>query len=116
MVVGALRDPSFGPTVMTGLGGTAVELLEDVTFALAPVDAEEAIRMIEGLQGFPLLCGYRNLPSADIAALANVISGVSRLIATYPEIGEIDLNPVMATGSDAVAVDWKIHAPAAGGW
>lgn len=109
MVVGGLRDPSFGPVVMTGLGGMAVELLEDVTFALAPVDREEAIRMIERLRGFPLLCGYRKQPAADIGLLAEVIAGVSRFLATYPEIKEIDLNPVMATETGAVAVDWKVY-------
>ena len=115
MVVGALRDPAFGPVVMTGLGGTVVELLEDVTFALAPVEVEEAVGMIERLRGFPLLCGYRRLPLVDIALLANVIVGVSRVIATYSEISEIDLNPVMATESEAVAIDWKMYVSVAGG-
>ena len=109
MVVGALRDPDFGPVVMTGLGGTVVELLEDVTFALAPVGVEEATRMIERLSGYPLLRGYRNRPAADIEQLAGVISGVSRLLATYPEVKEIDLNPVIVTESTATAVDWKIY-------
>ena len=115
MVVGARRDPAFGPVVMTGLGGTAVELLEDVTFALAPVGVEEAIGMIEQLRGFPLLTGYRRLPSVDIPVLGALIAGVSRLISTYPEITEIDLNPVIATGSEAVAVDWKLYVSVAGG-
>ena len=112
MVVGGLRDPDFGPVVMTGLGGTAVEVLEDVTFALAPVGVEEAIRMIERLRGYPLLCGYRNRPSADIGLLAGVISGVSRLLATHPEVTEIDLNPVMATENGSIAVDWKVYVSA----
>lgn len=108
-VVGGLRDPDFGPVVMTGLGGMAVEILEDVTFALAPVGTDEAIGMIERLRGYPLLCGYRNRPAADIGSLASVISGVSRLLATHPEVTEIDLNPVMATEVGAVAVDWKLY-------
>ena len=109
VVVGGLRDLSFGPAVMTGLGGTAVELLEDVTFALAPVTAAEAADMIERLRGYPLLRGYRNRPGADIERLAEVISGVSRLLVAHPEIEEVDLNPVLATGSGAVAVDWKVY-------
>ena len=109
MVVGGLRDPDFGPVVMTGLGGMAVEVLEDVTFALAPVEPEEAVRMIERLRGYPLLRGYRNRPAADLGALAGVISGVSRLLATHPDAREIDLNPVMVTESHAVAVDWKVY-------
>jgi acetyltransferase len=109
MVVGGLRDPAFGPVVMTGLGGTVVELLEDVTFALAPVTIEEAVGMIERLQGFPLLCGYRGAPRASIEALADAITAVGRLMATCPDIAEIDLNPVMVTESEAVAVDWKVY-------
>lgn len=115
MVVGGVRDPSFGPVVMTGLGGMAVELMEDVTFALAPVGPEEAVRMIDRLRGSPLLHGYRNQPAADVGLLAGVISGVSRLLAAYTEITEVDLNPVMATESGAVAVDWKLYAAVDGG-
>ena len=109
MVVGGLRDPVFGPVVMTGLGGTVVELLEDVTFALAPVVFEEAVGMIERLRGFPLLCGYRGRPAASIEEAANVVTAVSRFMASYPDISEVDLNPVMVTESGAVAVDWKVY-------
>ncbi|MDE0169383.1 MAG: acetate--CoA ligase family protein [bacterium] len=114
MVVGGLRDPAFGPVVMTGLGGTVVELLQDVTFALAPVTGEEAVRMIEQLRGFPLLCGYRGRPRASIEQLAGVITSTARLMATHPDISEIDLNPVMVTESDAVAVDWKVYVEETG--
>ncbi len=109
MMVGGLRDPSFGPAVMTGLGGTVVELLQDVTFALAPVTEEEAIGMIERLKGFPLLCGYRNRPPVELGPLAAVIAGVSRLLASHSDIAEMDLNPVMVTETGAIAVDWKIY-------
>ena len=109
VVVGAVRDPVFGPVVMAGLGGTMVELLEDVVFALAPVTQSEAIEMLESLAGFPLLAGYRGGPAVDLYALGEVISGVARLAAEHPEVGEIDLNPVMCTESDAVAVDWKLY-------
>ena len=108
-VVGGLRDPAFGPVVMTGLGGTLVELLKDVTFALAPVSVEEAVGMLERLKGFTLLRGFRGRPEADVGRLADLIVGVSRLMATYSAISEIDLNPVMATASGAVAVDWKVY-------
>ena len=109
MVVGGLRDPAFGPVVMTGLGGTAIELIADVSFALAPVAPAEAMEMVERLHGFPLLSGYRGGPVASIAKLADVITAVGRLMATCPDISEIDLNPVMVTQSDAVAVDWKVY-------
>ena len=108
-VVGGLRDPAFGPVVMAGLGGTVVELLEDVTFALAPVSIEEAVGMLERLRGFALLRGYRSLPEVDVGLLADLIVGVSRLMATYSIVSEIDLNPVMATATSAVAVDWKMY-------
>jgi len=109
VVVGALRDPVFGPVVMAGLGGTMVELLEDVVFALAPVTKVEAIGMLESLAGFPLLAGYRGGPAVDLDALGEVIAGAARLAAEHPELSEIDLNPVTCTGSDAVAVDWKLY-------
>ena len=108
-VVGGLRDPAFGPVVMAGLGGTVVELLKDVTFALAPVSAEEAVGMLERLRGFALLRGYRSRPGADVARLADLIVEVGRLMATYSTISEVDLNPVMATATGAVAVDWKMY-------
>ena len=71
--------------------------------------------MIEGLRGFPLLCGYRGRPPVSIEELAGVITSVSRLIATYPDVREIDLNPVIATESGAVAVDWKMYVAKNGG-
>jgi len=109
VVVGALRDPVFGPVVMAGLGGTMVELLEDVVFALAPVSRDEAIGMLESLAGFPLLAGYRGGPTVDLDKLGEVISATARLAAEHPELSEIDLNPVLCTESGAVAVDWKLY-------
>jgi len=109
LAVGAVRDPVFGPVVMAGMGGTLVELLEDVAFALAPVGKEEAIRMLESLKGFPLLAGYRGRPAVDLDTLGEAIAGASRLAAEHPELSEVDLNPVMATGTGAVAVDWKLY-------
>ena len=109
MAVGAVRDPVFGPVVMAGMGGTMVELLEDVAFALAPVSKMEAIGMLRSLKGFPLLAGYRGRSAVDLDALGEVIAGASRLAAEHPELSEVDLNPVMCTDSDAVAVDWKLY-------
>ena len=109
VAVGALRDPVFGPVVMAGMGGTMVELLEDVVFALAPVSRDEAIGMLESLAGFPLLAGYRGGPTVDLDKLGEVISATARLAAEHPELSEIDLNPVLCTESGAVAVDWKLY-------
>ncbi len=109
MVVGAVRDPAFGPVVMAGLGGTMVELLEDVLFALAPIGRSEALDMLAGLRGFPLLSGYRGQAEVDLDSLAGVMVNTGRMISRHAELGEIDLNPVMATASGAVAVDWKMY-------
>ncbi len=110
VVVGGLRDATFGPVVMVGMGGTAVEVTGDVAFALAPIGSEEARRMIKSLRGYPLLAGFRGQPPADLAALGGILSSVGRLLDDHPDIVEIDLNPVMVTADHATAVDWKINA------
>ena len=109
MVVGALRDPAFGPVVMAGLGGTAVELMEDVVFALAPISRDEAAGLLERLRGFPLLTGYRGRPAIDLESLCQVMVDAGRLISRHLELSEIDLNPLIATESGIVAVDWKMY-------
>ncbi|MBA2415830.1 MAG: acetate--CoA ligase family protein, partial [Geodermatophilaceae bacterium] len=107
-VVGGLRDPGFGPVVMVGLGGTAVEVLGNVQFAVAPIDAGYAERMLRSLRGAALLDGVRGAAAVDVAALAGLVVAVGDLLAGVPEIVEIDLNPVLATASGALAVDWRI--------
>ncbi len=109
IMAGALRDPVFGPVVMVGMGGTLVELLADTVFALAPVTPDEATAMLRDLVGFPLLAGFRGRPAVDLSALADLVAGLSRLISSHPDLREIDLNPIMATHSGAVAVDWKLY-------
>jgi acetyl-CoA synthetase (ADP-forming) len=108
VIVGALKDPQFGQTVMFGLGGIFVELLKDVNFRVAPVTLDEAKEMITQLKAFPLLNGYRNTPPADIDALAQIVLNTSRLVMDYPEIKELDLNPVMAYSKGAKTVDARI--------
>ena len=108
VIVGAIKDPQFGQTVMFGLGGIFVELLKDVSFRVAPLTAEEAKEMITQLKAFPLLNGYRNTPPADIDALVSIICNVSRLVMEQPEIKELDLNPVMAYPKSAKTVDARI--------
>jgi acetyl-CoA synthetase (ADP-forming) len=108
VIVGAIKDPQFGQTVMFGLGGIFVELLKDVNFRVAPLTAEDAKEMITQLKAFPLLNGYRNTPPADIDALVSIICNVSRLVMEQPEIKELDLNPVMAYPKGAKTVDARI--------
>jgi len=108
VIVGAIKDPQFGQTVMFGLGGIFVELLKDVNFRVAPITAEEAKEMITQLKTFPLLNGYRNTPLADLDALIRIICNVSRLVMEQPVIKELDLNPIMAYPKGAKAVDARI--------
>jgi acyl-CoA synthetase (NDP forming) len=108
VIVGAIKDPQFGQTVMFGLGGIFVELLKDVNFRIAPINFEDAEEMITQLKAFPLLNGYRNTPPADIDAIAAILCSVSRLIMENPEIKELDLNPIMAYQKGAKTVDARI--------
>ena len=108
VIVGALKDPQFGQTVMFGLGGIFVEILKDVNFRIAPLTAEDAKEMITELKAYPLLKGYRNTPPADIDALVDIICSVSRLVMENPEIKELDLNPIMVYQKGAKTVDARI--------
>lgn len=108
VIVGAIKDPQFGQTLMFGLGGIFVELLKDVSFRVTPLTAEDAREMITRLKAYPLLSGYRNTPPADIDALAKILCNTSRLVLENPEIKELDLNPIMAYEKGAKTVDARI--------
>ena len=108
VIVGAIKDPQFGQTIMFGLGGIFVEILKDVNFRIAPITTEDAKEMITELKAYPLLKGYRNTPPADIDALLNILCNTSRLVMDNPEIKELDLNPVMAYQKGAKTVDARI--------
>jgi acetate---CoA ligase (ADP-forming) subunit beta len=108
VIVGAVKDPQFGQTVMFGLGGIFVELLKDVNFRVAPLTEGDAKEMITQLKAFPLLNGYRGSKPADIQALTDVLCNVSKLIMEHPEIKELDLNPVMAYPKGTKSVDVRI--------
>ena len=108
VIVGAIKDPQFGQTLMFGLGGIFVELLNDVTFRIAPITQEDAQEMVTKVKSYPLLTGYRNTPQADINAIINVLLNTSKLITDYPEIKELDLNPIMAYEKGAKTVDARI--------
>ncbi len=108
VAVGGLRDPQFGPVVMIGLGGILVEVMDDVAFGLAPLPTGDAHRLIAGLRGYAVLTGARAREPVDLDALAGAVSAVGDLLVTRPEIVELDLNPLLATPSGAVTVDWRI--------
>ncbi len=108
VIVGAVKDPQFGQTVMFGLGGIFVELLKDVNFRVAPLTVQDAKDMITNLKAYPLLNGYRGTKPADLNALIDILVNVSRLVMEHPEIKELDLNPVMAYPVGAKTVDARI--------
>jgi acetyl coenzyme A synthetase (ADP forming)-like protein len=108
VIIGMIRDPAFGPVVMFGLGGVFVETWQDTTFRLAPTTPTEALLMLDDVRGAAVLRGVRGLPAAHREALAALIVNVSQLAADFPEISEIDLNPVMASATGAIAVDARV--------
>ena len=112
VIVGLIRDPLFGPVVMFGLGGVFVEVLRDVSFRVAPIDAAEARAMIDELRGAPILHGRRGQPPIDFDALVEVllaVAGPTGLALTHPQpIAELDLNPVLVGPDGATVVDARI--------
>lgn len=108
VIVGAVTDPSFGKLVAFGLGGVLVEVLKDITFRLAPVDHDEALSMLDGIQAAAILKGVRGAPPVDREALSDLIVKVSQLVDAVPEIVELDLNPVFARTDGAIAADVRI--------
>jgi acetyl coenzyme A synthetase (ADP forming)-like protein len=108
VIVGAVTDGSFGKLVAFGLGGVLVEVLKDITFRLAPATKQDALSMLDGIQAHEMLKGVRGSDPANRDAIADIIVNVSRLITDFPEIAEMDLNPVFATKTNAIAADVRI--------
>jgi len=108
VIVGSITDASFGKLVAFGLGGVLVEVLKDITFRLAPVTREEALAQIGSIRAREILDGVRGGAAVDRKALADILVGVSQLVTDFPEIVELDLNPVFATPSGASAADIRI--------
>jgi acetyl coenzyme A synthetase (ADP forming)-like protein len=108
VIVGAVTDGSFGKLVAFGLGGVLVEVLKDITFRLAPATKQDALSMLDGIQAHEMLKGVRGADPANRDAIADIIVNVSRLITDFPEIAEMDLNPVFATKTNAIAADVRI--------
>ena len=107
-LLGFTRDPQFGPVVMFGLGGIYTEIWRDVALRVAPVTPDTALEMIRGLRAYPLLAGARGGFHADLQALAELIACFSRLPFAYPEVGEIDLNPLFVLEDDLVVGDTRV--------
>ena len=110
VILGMNRDPQFGPLIMFGLGGIYVEVLKDVSFRLAPLTQTDADQMIREIKSFALLRGVRGEPPADLAAIADALLRLSQLAVDFPEIVEMDINPLIAfpKGKGAVALDARL--------
>ena len=108
VIVGATKDPQFGPALMFGLGGIFVEVLKDVAFRIAPITKSEAQEMITEVKAYPILRGYRGQPLADINAIVEILLNTSKLVMDHPEIKELDLNPIMVYEKGAITVDARI--------
>ncbi|RKK03459.1 acetate--CoA ligase family protein, partial [Teichococcus wenyumeiae] len=105
LIIGARRDPVFGPVVAVGLGGVLVELLQDTAVAPAPLGLEQAGRMLRGLRGYPLLAGFRGGAGVDLEQLAAILCRVAELVAAEPGIAELDINPLICAPGRILAVD-----------
>jgi len=108
VIVGSIKDPQFGATLMFGLGGILVEILKDVTFKIAPITREEAQEMITEVKAYPILRGYRGTPPSDTNTIIDILLATSRLVTEYEQIRELDLNPVIVYEKGAKAVDARI--------
>ncbi len=108
VIVGAMTDPSFGKLVAFGLGGVLVEVLKDVTFRLAPATKEDAASMLDSIQAAEMLKGVRGGDAVNREAVTDIIVRVSQLVSDFPEIAEMDLNPVFASKTGAIAADVRI--------
>jgi acetyl coenzyme A synthetase (ADP forming)-like protein len=110
LLVGVTRDPQFGPLVAVGMGGIYVEVLKDVAFRLAPISEQEVHEQIRSIRTYPLLRGVRGEQPADIAAAEDVILRVSQLVSDFPEIVEMDINPLVVynQGEGAIVLDARI--------
>ena len=105
LVVGLTRDPQFGPCVMFGLGGIFTEVLKDVSFRVAPLEKYDALEMMSEIKAHKILDAVRGMPAADRDLLADILINVGRIGLENDEVKEIDINPLILSGSKPVAVD-----------
>jgi acetyl-CoA synthetase (ADP-forming) len=108
VIVGMIRDPQFGPTIMFGLGGIFTEILKDVAFRVCPIEITDIEEMLSEIQGIKMLHGYRGRPSYDVNTIIDIIMKISKMAMSFPAIKEIDLNPILVYEKGAVVVDAKM--------
>jgi acetyl-CoA synthetase (ADP-forming) len=105
LVIGLTRDPQFGPCVMFGLGGIFTEILRDISFRRAPLEVRDAQEMMQEIKGHKILEAVRGMEAADKKRLTDMLIAIGRIGLDIPEVSEIDLNPVIISGSKPVVVD-----------
>jgi len=105
LVVGLTRDPQFGPCVMFGLGGIFTEILKDISFRVAPLEKRDALEMMQEIKGHKILEAVRGMEAADLDMLTKILINVGRIGMEHEKVKEIDINPVIISGSRPVAVD-----------
>ena len=105
LVVGLTRDPQFGPCVMFGLGGIFTEILKDISFRVAPLEKRDALEMMQDIKGHKILEAVRGMEAADLDQLAEILIAVGNIGLENEAIKEIDMNPVILSGSRPIAVD-----------
>ena len=109
VIIGVVQEPVFGPLVVFGLGGVATDVLDDRSARLTPLTDTDAATLIRSVRAAPLLLGHRGAPPADLAALQDLLLRVARLAEDFPQVAELDLNPVIARPDGAHVVDARIH-------
>jgi acyl-CoA synthetase (NDP forming) len=108
VIIGGLRDVTFGPTVMFGLGGVFAEVLKDVAFRVAPLEHIDAEEMIDEIKGRVLLDGYRDQPAVDRGKLAEALQAIGQLMIEQDNVAELDLNPIRLYPDGLLALDARI--------
>lgn len=108
LIIGAIKNPNYGHILAFGLGGTLVEVFKDISFRLAPVTLSDAEEMIREVKSYSLLKGYRGMPARDVDALTELLQRLSQLVTDFPQISEVDLNPVIALEKGAKIADVRV--------
>ena len=105
LVVGMIRDAQFGPCVMFGLGGIFTEVLKDVSFRIAPLEKRDALEMAQEIKSAKILGAFRGMPPVDMDLLVSMLIGMGKLGLDLDAVKEVDVNPLIVSGSKPVAVD-----------
>jgi hypothetical protein len=110
VILGAITDPQYGPTLMFGLGGVNTEIYQDVAFCLLPADDAELEHLLKKIRGYPLFTGYRGHPRRDTEALLAAMRALATFAEKHPELDQIELNPLLLYEKGLFAVDVRIFS------